>query len=105
MSGPTFRGVPSGASLLGRHSTTLSWGRMSRAERDAAYENTASVADSAILSAARDVASAAFRAPHPLHLDVRYGPRECNTWDLFPASGPDAPCIVFIHGGYWQRNS
>jgi len=78
---------------------------MSRAERDAAYDNTTSVADSAILAAARDVASAAFRAAHPSHLDVRYGPRERNTWDLFPASDPDAPCIVFIHGGYWQRNS
>ena len=30
--------------------------------------------------------------------------RERNTWDLFPASDPSAPCIVFIHGGYWQRN-
>ena len=41
----------------------------------------------------------------PAHLDLRYGPRERNTWDLFPATDPKAPCIVFIHGGYWQRNS
>ncbi len=40
-----------------------------------------------------------------MHLDLRYGPTERNTWDLFPQSDPDAPCIVFIHGGYWQRNS
>src|SRR5262249_16175088 len=50
-------------------------------------------------------ASAEFRRAHPGHLDVRYGPRERNTWDLFPATNPNAPCFVFIHGGYWQRNS
>jgi arylformamidase len=83
----------------------MNWGTLSRAERDAAYNNTEAVKDSPVLSAARELASKAFRAAHPLHLDLRYGPRERNTWDLFPASDPDAPCIVFIHGGYWQRNS
>src|SRR5262249_41663744 len=36
---------------------------------------------------------------------LRYGSRERNTWDLFPAREANAPCLVFIHGGYWQRNS
>lgn len=83
----------------------MNWGMMSRAERDAAYNNAAAVANSAELNAAREAASAAFRAAHPGHLDLRYGPRERNTWDLFPAADPNAPCLVFIHGGYWQRNS
>ena len=83
----------------------MDWGTMSRAERDAAYDNIAAVKNSAELNAARAAASAAFRAAHPEHLDLRYGPRERNTWDLFPATDPHAPCIVFIHGGYWQRNS
>ena len=83
----------------------MEWGTMSRAERDAAYNNSAAVHDSAELNAAREAASAAFRAAHPGHLDLRYGPKERNTWDLFPASDPNAPCLVFIHGGYWQRNS
>jgi acetyl esterase/lipase len=81
------------------------WGMLSQAERDTAYNNTAAVADSAVLNAAREVASSAFRLANPLHLDLRYGPRERNSWDLFPQPDPDAPCIVFIHGGYWQRNS
>jgi arylformamidase len=83
----------------------MNWGTLSRAERDAAYDNIAAVATSAALNAARAEASAAFRAAHSGHLDLRYGPRERNTWDLFPASRSDAPCLVFIHGGYWQRNS
>ena len=81
------------------------WGLMSQAERDAAYNNSAHVSDSAVLNAAREVASSAFRVTNSLHLDLRYGKRERNTWDLFPQSDPDAPCIVFIHGGYWQRNA
>jgi arylformamidase len=83
----------------------MNWGTLSRAERDAAYNNIEAVKDSPVLNAAREVASAAFRAAHPLHLDLRYGPKERNRWDLYPAPDPDAPCIVFIHGGYWQRNS
>ncbi len=83
----------------------MNWGMMSRAERDAAYNNSEAVKDSATLNAAREVASAAFRAAHPQHLNLSYGPRERNTWDLFPATDPHAPCLVFIHGGYWQRNS
>jgi len=57
------------------------WGMLSQAERDAAYNNTAHVADSAVLNAAREVASLAFRAANPMHLDKRYGPKERNTWD------------------------
>ncbi len=81
------------------------WGRLSRAERDAAYNNIAAVADSAALNEARNVRSAAFRAAHPEKLDLPYGPRPRNQFDLFPAADPAAPCLVFIHGGYWQRNA
>ena len=83
----------------------MNWGMMSRAERDAAYNNSDAVKNSAELNEARIKASAAFRQAHAKHLDLRYGPRERNSWDLFPAADPNAPCIVFIHGGYWQRNS
>ncbi|HUN44042.1 MAG TPA: alpha/beta hydrolase [Acetobacteraceae bacterium] len=82
----------------------MNWGTMSRAARDAAYDNIAAVAHSTALNAARATDSAMFRAAHPEHLNLRYGPRERNTWDLFPAADVSAPCIVFIHGGYWQRN-
>ena len=83
----------------------MNWGTMNRAERDAAYNNSAAVVNSPALNAAREAASAEFRAAHAGKLDLRYGPRERNTLDLFPAANPNAPCLVFIHGGYWQRNS
>jgi arylformamidase len=81
------------------------WGLLSKAERDAAYDNIAAVADSSVLNAAREMASSAFRITNGMHLDLRYGKKDRNTWDLFPQPDPDAPCIVFIHGGYWQRNA
>ncbi|HEY0422866.1 MAG TPA: alpha/beta hydrolase [Rhodopila sp.] len=86
-------------------SVLAKWGLLSQAERDAAYDNLAAVADSKVLNVAREVASSVFRTTNCLHLDLRYGKMERNTWDLFPQRDPDAPCIVFIHGGYWQRNS
>ena len=80
------------------------WGRISRAERDRAYDNSAAVPESPALNEARIAASREFRARHAAGLDLRYGPRERNLWDIYAAEDPNAPCLVFIHGGYWQRN-
>src|ERR1700761_8559244 len=81
------------------------WAALSQGERDAAYDNTKAVANSAALIAARNEASAKFRADHATALDLPYGKRERNKIDLYPGRDKDAPCLVFIHGGYWQRNS
>ena len=43
----------------------MNWGMMTKAERDAAYNNTDAVKNSAELNAARIAASAAFRKAHP----------------------------------------
>ncbi len=82
----------------------MDWGTLSRAGRDAAYNNSAAVVDSPALNAARIAASAACRAAWPGALDLPYGAAERQRWDIFPAADPAAPCFVFIHGGYWQRN-
>jgi arylformamidase len=81
------------------------WSGLSQAERDAAYNNNAAVADTAALIRRRNMASAVFRHAHPAGLDVPYGPGRRQRFDLFPANSPAAPCLVFIHGGYWQRNT
>lgn len=81
------------------------WGALSRAARDAAYNNTAAVPNVAALHEARTRASEAVRAAHPAGLDLPYGPGERNRIDVFPAAAAGAPCLVFIHGGYWQMNS
>jgi arylformamidase len=34
--------------------------------------------------------------------DYYFGPSPAETLDLYPAAGPNAPLLVFIHGGYWR---
>lgn len=77
---------------------------MNRAARQAAYDNRAAVPDSAARLDAVFAASAQRRAEAPAGLDQPYGRRERNKVDLFPGRDPTAPCLVFLHGGYWQRN-
>src|SRR6188768_867679 len=72
---------------------------------DAAYNNTIAVADSARFVAEWQKRSDALAARHPQHLDLRYGPRERNRVDFFPAGRAGAPLLVFIHGGYWQMRA
>jgi acetyl esterase/lipase len=81
------------------------WAALDQAARDAAYNNNAAVADSAKWIQLRNDASAVFRAAHPRFLNLAYVPSERTAFDLYPAVYPGAPCLVFIHGGYWQRNS
>jgi acetyl esterase/lipase len=81
----------------------MSWGILSQAERDAAYNNGAAVEDSAALIKQRNEASALFRGASGGHLDLPYAGTERTRWDIYPGRH-DAPCLVFIHGGYWQMN-
>jgi arylformamidase len=83
--------------------TTVVYRGMDRAALDAAYDNTAAVADSQTYRANWWERSAAIRAEPQSRLDLRYGQRPRATLDYFPAQ-TDAPLFVFIHGGYWQRN-
>ena len=76
----------------------MNWAAASQAERDLAYNNNTAVADAPALIEERNAASAAMPPP-TMHL---YGETEREQWDLWPAG--DAPMLVFIHGGYWQRN-
>lgn len=34
--------------------------------------------------------------------DYYFGPSPAETLDLYPAAAPNAPLLVFIHGGYWR---
>ena len=83
----------------------LVWDALSQSERDAAYDNNKAVANSPALIAARNAASAKLRAMHTNALDMPYGTSERTKFDLYPAKDRSSPCLVFLHGGYWQRNS
>ncbi|MEG2632295.1 MAG: alpha/beta hydrolase, partial [Comamonas sp.] len=72
-----------------------------QALRDAAYDNTAAVRDSAAQLAGFDARSAALLARAAGDIDQRYGAAERQVFDCFTGRA-DAPTLLFIHGGYWQ---
>lgn len=78
---------------------------MDRATLDAAYNNGKAVANSPEILADWLLRSAAIRAAKPEHLDIPYGSRERNRVDFFSCGKRGAPTLVFVHGGYWQRNA
>jgi arylformamidase len=81
------------------------WASLDQVQRNAAYDNNAAVANSAALIEARNAASAKYRHAHPGGLDIPYAPGARTAFDLYPAADAGAPCLAFIHGGYWLRNS
>jgi arylformamidase len=85
----------------------MDWMTMSLEARNLAFNNVAHVG-AEVAQAKREewtAASQALRARRPQHLDLPYAPAERTKWDLYPAADPAAPCMVHIHGGYWQRGS
>ena len=69
---------------------------------DRMYNNRALVPDFADHFERWRTDSERARAQRSCVLDVAYGDGPNETLDIFPASRPDAPVVVFIHGGYWR---
>ena len=81
------------------------WRGMTRAQLDAAYNNTAAVRNSADKLADWTERSKRVRAERGELLDLEYGRRPRNRIDIFRCGKAHAPLLVYIHGGYWQRNA
>lgn len=69
---------------------------------DAQYNCSAMVPDTEDWLARWAEESARAREELDCELDVAYGPTEPERLDIFPADDPNAPVMVFIHGGYWR---
>src|ERR1700744_2012366 len=83
---------------------TLDWRSLSREALDSGLNNSGAVAGSGNMVEGWETQSAETRARHSAHLNLSYGPRERNRIDFLKAA-PNAPTLVFIHGGYWQMRS
>lgn len=80
-------------------------GNDEQALRNAAYDNIAAVPDSRDWMARLRAESVIFRTNlQDRRYDVQWGPQTANRWTLYPSGNADAPCLIFIHGGYWQWN-
>jgi arylformamidase len=82
----------------------LDWRKLSREALDSGLNNSAAVAGSGDMVEGWGKLSAEMRARHGAHLNLPYGPRERNRIDFLKAA-PDAPTLLFIHGGYWQMRA
>jgi acetyl esterase/lipase len=81
------------------------WRGMTRAQLDAAYNNSAAVNNSAEKLAEWQERSKRLRAERDELLDQSYGPRPRNKIDIFRCGKTGAPLLAYVHGGYWQRNA
>ena len=73
---------------------------------DAAYANMDHVRDGPSYPPKWMAAAASYRdtmtAKDKARLDLRYGPAERNTADLFLPDGEPKGIVIFVHGGYWR---
>jgi arylformamidase len=83
----------------------IAYGSMDRQTLDAAYNNSAAVADSDRYLADWLRRSEALRARMPDHLNLVYGDAPRARLDFFAAHRTGAATLLFFHGGYWQRNA
>jgi arylformamidase len=69
---------------------------------DQQYNNRARVPDHATYFQKWADASLFTRQHADCQLDLRYGDGDKETLDVFHTAAPDAPVLVFVHGGYWR---
>lgn len=82
------------------------WRGLTREALDVAYNNTAACPHAAATLGALAARSEIIRARSCLIRNRAYGPQERLCFDLLTSGkSSDAPLLVFIHGGYWQRNN
>lgn len=73
-----------------------------QAEIDAQYDVEKSVPDFTVYVDSAVSNSARARSELPCKLTVPFGPTLAEHVDIFPAAQPNAPILLFIHGGYWR---
>jgi len=67
------------------------------------YDNLKRVPEHIGIMERWSILSTAYRLAAKAQLNQPYGSRERQCYDLFQAVDKDAPLIVYVHGGYWQR--
>jgi len=66
------------------------------------YDNRARIPEHPAILSRWDQASVLACANSAPQLEVAYGSDATERLDVFPAVQPNAPVLVFVHGGYWR---
>ena len=66
------------------------------------YDNRTRIPQHPAIFARWGQSSMLARANSAPHLDVAYGSDSTERLDVFSAAQPNAPVLVFVHGGYWR---
>ena len=78
------------------------WLNMNQAELDKAYQQSNYASSLEEVIARYKSASEAARQQLGEPITYKYGDKAIEALDVFPASGTNAPIIIFIHGGAWR---
>lgn len=81
------------------------WRTLTQEELDKGLNNGVAVLNSGDLLTEWTKQSTGFLEKHNNYLNLSYGPRERNQIDFIKAEKGKNSVLVFIHGGYWQKNS
>jgi len=73
-----------------------------QAELDAAYDQRVYAPNSGVIQQRYATNSELVRARLGAPLRVPYGPSEIQQLDIYPTGRPNAPILVYIHGGAWR---
>ena len=76
---------------------------MTAIDYEAEYNNRARVPEHVEINERWSLLAAAYRLAGDGRMNRPYGKRERQRYDIFHAADEDAPLVVYIHGGYWQR--
>lgn len=82
----------------------LVWLDMDQKELDDAYDQTVYAPNQPLLAARRKVASESVLKRFPPERRA-YGPSEIEKLDIYKAQKPNAPVMVFTHGGAWRNGA
>src|SRR5439155_13676259 len=83
----------------------LGYKNLRRDELEYQYNPRVSVPEYPQLAKKRSDESRKVRATLRSWLDVSYGRSPREVLDIYPASQPASPVLVYIHGGYWRSGS
>lgn len=86
-------------------STKSLWRGYDQAALDVQYNSRSTVSDFMVFTRQYTGRTRDCKASLRCIDNVRYGPEDSERLDIYPAAQPDAPVMVFLHGGDWRSLS